>query len=111
MSVKEQYWRYSLVVIILGLGTIIFVKLLPFLGGLLGALTIYILVRKQMFSLTEKRHIRRGLAAAIVLCESILCFLIPMSLVVWLVVNKLQGINLDPGSPSWSKRKPATTCW
>ena len=98
MSVKEQYWRYSLVVIILGLGTIIFVKLLPFLGGLLGALTIYILVRKQMFSLTEKRHIRRGLAAAIVLCESILCFLIPMSLVVWLVVNKLQGINLDPGS-------------
>ena len=65
MSVKEQYWRYSLVVIILGLGTIIFVKLLPFLGGLLGALTIYILVRKQMFSLTEKRHIRRGLAAAI----------------------------------------------
>ena len=98
MSVKEQYWRYSLVVIILGLGTIIFVKLQPFLGGLLGALTIYILVRKQMFSLTEKRHIRRGLAAAIVLCESILCFLIPMSLVVWLVVNKLQGINLDPGS-------------
>ena len=98
MSVQEQYWRYSLVVIILGLGTIIFVKLLPFLGGLLGALTIYILVRKQMFSLTEKRHIRRGLAAAIVLCESILCFLIPMSLVVWLVVNKLQGINLDPGS-------------
>lgn len=98
MSVKEQYWRYSLVVIILGLGAIIFVKLLPFLGGLLGALTIYILVRKQMFSLTEKRHIRRGLAAAIVLCESILCFLIPMSLVVWLVVNKLQGINLDPGS-------------
>ena len=79
MSVKEQYWRYSLVVIILGLGTIIFVKLLPFLGGLLGALTIYILVRKQMFSLTEKRHI-------------------PMSLVVWLMVNKLQGINLDPGS-------------
>ena len=78
MSVKEQYWRYSLVVIILGLGTIIFVKLQPFLGGLLGALTIYILVRKQMFSLTEKRHIRCGLAAAIVLCESILCFLIPV---------------------------------
>ena len=44
MSVKEQYWRYSLVVIILGLGTIIFVKLQPFLGGLLGALTIYILL-------------------------------------------------------------------
>ena len=60
MSVKEQYWRYSLVVIILGLGTIIFVKLLPFLGGLLGALTIYILVRKQMFSLLSLIHISKS---------------------------------------------------
>ena len=37
MNVKEQYWKYSLVVIILLLGTIIFFKLRPFLGGLLGA--------------------------------------------------------------------------
>ena len=77
-SFKELYWRYSLFVLILGLGITICIELTPFLGGLLGALTIYILVRKQMFSLTEKRHIRRGLAAAIVLCESILCFLIPV---------------------------------
>ena len=61
---RERYWRYSLFVLILGLGITICIELTPFLGGLLGALTIYILVRKQMFSLTEKRHIRRGLAAA-----------------------------------------------
>ena len=48
MSTKEQYWKYSLIVIILFMGIIIFRQITPFLGGLLGALTIYILVRGQM---------------------------------------------------------------
>ena len=54
MSIKEQYWKYSLIVIILFMGIIIFRQITPFLGGLLGALTIYILVRKQMAHLTER---------------------------------------------------------
>jgi hypothetical protein len=53
MSVKEQYWKYSLITIILGLGLILFIKMSPFMGGILGACTIYIMVRKQMFYLTE----------------------------------------------------------
>ena len=36
-NIREKYWRYSLYVILLGLGTVIFVELIPFLGGLLGA--------------------------------------------------------------------------
>ena len=47
MSVKEQYWKYSLITIILGLGLILFIKMSPFMGGILGACTIYIMVRKQ----------------------------------------------------------------
>ena len=60
MNVKEQYWKYSLVTIIVVLGTILFVEFIPFLGGILGACTIYILVRKQMLYLTEKKHLRRS---------------------------------------------------
>ena len=48
MNLKEQYWKYSLIVIILFMGVIIFRQITPFLGGLLGAFTIYILVRTQM---------------------------------------------------------------
>ena len=40
MSVKEQYWKYSLITIILGLGLILFIKMSPFMGGILGACTI-----------------------------------------------------------------------
>ena len=57
MNVKEQYWKYSLVTIIVVLGTILFVEFIPFLGGILGACTIYILVRKQMLYLTEKKQV------------------------------------------------------
>ena len=34
-NVKEHYWRYSLITIILGLGVILFFKITPFLGGIL----------------------------------------------------------------------------
>ena len=96
MSTKEQYWKYSLMVIILFMGIIIFRQITPFLGGLLGALTIYILVRGQMRYLVEKRKLKRSLSALLITAETIFVFLIPLGLTVWMVVNKLQDINLDP---------------
>ena len=45
MSLKEQYFKYSIIILILGLGIVIFFELIPFLGGLLGACTIYTLIR------------------------------------------------------------------
>lgn len=54
MSVKEQYWKYSLITIILGLGLILFIKMSPFMGGILGACTIYIMVRNKCFILPKK---------------------------------------------------------
>ena len=96
MSTKEQYWKYSLIVIILFMGVIIFRQITPFLGGLLGALTIYILVRGQMNHLVEKRKLKRSLSALLITAETIFVFLIPLGLTVWMVVNKLQDINLDP---------------
>ena len=98
MSVKEQYWRYSLIAIIIVLGIVLFQQITPFLGGLLGALTIYILVRKQMIRLTTKRKLKRSTAALLITTEAVFFFLIPISLVVWMLVDKLQNLNLDPQS-------------
>lgn len=95
---KEQYWRYSLFVLILGLGVTVFIELTPFLGGLLGAATIYVLLRRQMHYLTARRKWRRSLAASLLMCEAVLCFLVPISLIVWMVVNQVQDITLKPES-------------
>lgn len=79
MSVKEQYWKYSLITIILGLGLILFIKMSPFMGGILGACTIYIMVRKQMFYLTQEKHFKKSITAILLLIEAIMCFLVPLS--------------------------------
>ena len=113
---RERYWRYSLFVLILGLGITICIELTPFLGGLLGAATIYVLLRRQMQVLTACRRWRRSLAASLLLAEAVLCFLVPISLIVWMVVNQVQDITLRPDSIRRSStsrrsftRKPATT--
>ena len=96
MSLKEQYFKYSIIILILGLGIVIFFELIPFLGGLLGACTIYALIRNQMRHLVEKRKMKRPIAAFFLIVETVLCFLIPISLVVWFLIMKIQHINLDP---------------
>ena len=113
MSVKEQYRKYSLITIILGLGLLLFLKMTPFMGGILGACTIYIMVRDQMLYLTQKKKIRKSVTAIILLIEAILCFLVPPSLAVWLLISKLQTVNVDTATfvdtitnlADWIRRK------
>lgn len=95
MTVKEQYTRISLVALIVGLGVVLFRQMMPFLGGILGAFTIYVLVRKQMLFLTEQKKMKASWAAFLLLFEVILVVLIPLSLAIWLFLNKLQHFNLD----------------
>ena len=113
MSVKEQYRKYSLITTILGLGLLLFLKMTPFMGGILGACTIYIMVRDQMLYLTQKKKIRKSVTAIILLIEAILCFLVPLSLAVWLLISKLQTVNVDTATfvdtitnlADWIRRK------
>jgi predicted PurR-regulated permease PerM len=95
MSLKEQYWKYSLIGILLLSGIILTKEFAPFLGGILGAFTIYILVRKQMFYLTDRKRWNKSLVALLLLLETILCFLIPLTLAVWLFIVEIQDFNLD----------------
>lgn len=85
----------------------------PFMGGILGACTIYIMVRDQMLYLTQKKKIRKSVTAIILLIEAILCFLVPLSLAVWLLISKLQTVNVDTATfvdtitnlADWIRRK------
>lgn len=95
MSFKEQYKKYSLIALVIILGITIFRESFPFMGGILGAMTIYILLRGQMKYLIEKRKIRKGFAASILLIETILFFLIPLSLVVLIVIDNVSTMNLN----------------
>ena len=49
--------------VLLLLGILIFFQILPFFSGILGAMTIYILLRNQMLYLTEKKRMKRSIMA------------------------------------------------
>lgn len=89
---RELIWEYALLLLIFLLGIILFRQLQPFLSGVLGALTLYILLRKPCFRLTEKTG-RPTLSASIILICVILFIMIPLSLLVWFIIAKLQQVN------------------
>lgn len=98
MNLKEEYWKYSLIAIIIVMGVVIFRKATPFLGGFLGASTLYILLRGQMIYLTERRRWKKWIMALLLLVETLIFCLIPIALVVWLFISKLKEVNLNPQS-------------
>lgn len=92
---KERYWKYSLIIILVLLGIALFKYIVPYLGGLLGAITIYALVRKQMKRLTKRPKMKRGYAATLITIEVIFLCLIPLSFLVWIIIGQVQNLNLD----------------
>ena len=97
-STKEQYQKYSLIALLIGLGVLLFRESWPFINGFLGAFTIYLLVRKQMIYLHEQKKIKKSMSAFLIILEVIVLVLIPLSLVVWMVVGRVQHISIDLNS-------------
>lgn len=88
-SSKERIFKISLIVLIIGLGLILFRQAQPYISGVLCALTLYILLRRPTFRLAQKIK-RPTLATVIVVVAVILFIVVPLSLIVWFVVNKIQ---------------------
>lgn len=70
------------------LGGLIFGAILPYFSGVLGAITIYVLLRKPMTILVRKGW-HPSLAASLLLLTSFFCILIPVTGVVLLLGNKI----------------------
>lgn len=75
------------IILILMMGIVLFVELYSFLPALLGAVTFYILMRRWMFYLSEKKKWRRGAAALFLMFLSLIAILLPLGM----LVNMLSG--------------------
>ena len=95
MSTKESYWKYSLIILIVLLGLLIVNELWPFVNGLLAAFTIFVLVRRQMVYLTEKRRIHKIPATILILLEVIAVTIVPVYLISRALIDKINTINVD----------------
>ena len=92
---KKQY-QYILLILIIVIGLILFKEMRPYIGGFMGASTLYVLLRGQMKTLTEKKKMSRGVAATIILLEALFIFLIPLTGIGFMVADTISGIKIDP---------------
>lgn len=79
-----------LIAVILSLAGLIFLKLSPYFSGLLGALTLYVVMRKWMQHLTHKKKWPKPLAAGILMLASFITIILPFGGVLFMLGNKLK---------------------
>ncbi|HKC37398.1 MAG TPA: AI-2E family transporter [Chitinophagaceae bacterium] len=79
---------FFLIVIVL-LGLLLFLELYTFLPALLGAITLYIVMRKWMFYLTIKKKWRKSLTAALLMFLSLIIILLPIGVLINMLSTKI----------------------
>src|SRR6185503_11404668 len=79
---------FFLVIIVL-LGLLLFLELYTFLPALLGAITLYIVMRRWMFYLTIKKKWRKGWTAALLMFASLIVILLPIALLINMLSSKI----------------------
>lgn len=77
------------ILLILLMGSLIFRELLPYLTGVLGAVTMYVLMRKWMFTLVKKKKWNASLAALLLMLGSFVGILLPISGIILMLGNKI----------------------
>lgn len=86
---QNRIRQFFFILIILMLGILLFLQLQSFLPALLGAITLYILLHRWMFALTEKKKWRKGWTAILLMFFSIIVILLPVGLLVNMLSSKV----------------------
>lgn len=88
-----------LLLLIFGLGWVLFSGLLRFLPALLGAYTLYVLLRQPMFFLAHSWHWHKVLAALTLMILSLAVLWVPVQFLVQLVQGRV--VETVQHSPDW----------
>ena len=78
-----------LIALILFIGVVLFRELATFLPALLGALTLYILLRSSYFRLTEVKKWKQAPTALLLMLISLLVILFPIALLLQMLSGKV----------------------
>ncbi len=93
--ISNKQYKYILVSLLVILGFILFRELKPYLSGFLGALTLYIIMKRQMNFFMQKMKFNRTISASIITIESLLFFIGPLVGISFLVIDTLSGVTID----------------
>ncbi len=100
MITPQQLKQLVLLLLILGAVALLLFTLYPFLPGLLGAVTLYILLRQWFFKLTVVYGWKQWLAASLFIVGSIVVFVLPFAATAVLVAPKISALLQNPAMVS-----------
>lgn len=86
---QDQVRQVFFIIILVGLGLLLFLELFNFLPALLGAITLYILMRRWMFHLCYKKKWSKGLAATLLMFLSMIVILFPIFILINMLSSKV----------------------
>lgn len=86
---QNRIRQFFFILILLLLGILLFMELYTFVPAVLGAITIYILLRHWMFYLHEKKKWRKGLIALLLMLYSFIVILLPVGLLVNMLSSRI----------------------
>ena len=84
----KMHNRYFFLAIIISFGLLLLFSVFQFFTAFLGAVIIYILCRRLMDRLVNKRGWKKNLAAVFMMLLSIIIIMVPVGIVVYLLYNK-----------------------
>ncbi|WAC01837.1 AI-2E family transporter [Lacinutrix neustonica] len=84
----RQIFIISLILLV---GSLIFTEMLPYLGGVLGAITLYVLLHKWMQKMVNTKKWSTSLSAILLLLFSFIVIIIPVVGTLLMLGNKISG--------------------
>ena len=94
-SANRSVFMWAILLPILLLTLIFGREALPYLSGFLGAITLFSALRGQMRFLTKKWHFPRGLAAFILILETLFLFLLPLAGIASMLIDLFTHTEID----------------
>jgi predicted PurR-regulated permease PerM len=86
---QDQVRQVFFIIILVGLGLLLFLELFNFLPALLGAITLYILMRRWMFHLCYKKKWKQAWAATVLMLLSMIVILFPIFILINMLSSKV----------------------
>lgn len=86
--------QFFILFLIISLGGLIFMEIIPYLSGLLGAITFYVLLRRLMQKMLQ-RGMSETLSVTILLVSSFILILLPFLGVGWMLSSKISKVSAN----------------
>ncbi len=97
---SDNLKQYLLIALIVVLGITLGKQLYEFFPGLLGAVTLYILMRQYFFRLTVIKSWKKWVAATVFILGSIILFVVPVVIMIQILLPRLAEFTSDPAKLS-----------